>query len=287
MGAVSTPALAAAVARAGGLGMLGAAGLQASQLASQVEAATRLAGDGTRIGVNFLVPFLDLEALDVAATNCCVVECFYGDPDSHVVQRIHSGGALAAWQVGSEAEAAVAEASGCDIVVIQGVEAGGHVRGVTPLTSLLSSVRLKTSLPLVAAGGIGSGRRAAEVFAAGADAIRLGTRLLATPEADVHPEYVRALVDAGSEDTVVTEAFSLGWPSAPHRVLRACVEATDASPASRSPLPPTRAFTGDVVAAALYAGVSVVEVRNVQPAERVVRELIAHAAAVLSEGNKD
>lgn len=282
MGAVSTPSLAAAVARAGGLGMIGAAGLDRDQLAGQLTAAAAAAGPVPRVGTNFLLPFLDIAALEVAAAHSVLVECFYGDPDRGIVERIHDGAALAGWQVGSRDEALAAEAAGCDVIVVQGFEAGGHVRGTTPLDALLDAVRPGTDLPIVAAGGIGSGTSAAAAFRAGADAVRVGTCLLATPEADVHPDYARALLRGTAADTIVTETFSLGWPNAPHRVLRACIDASDAAPSARSPLPPTRGFTGSVDQAALYAGTSVDEVHEIQPAEAVVRRLAAETAAALS-----
>lgn len=282
MGAVSTPALAAAVAREGGLGMIGAAGLAPDEVARQVEAAMTAAGPGARVGANFLMPFLDLAAFEAAAATAVVVECFYGEPDAALVARGHDAGALVAWQVGSVDEAKEAVAGGCDFIVVQGTEAGGHVRGKTPLLPLLDAVRPNTDLPLVAAGGIGSGRAAAAAFEVGADAIRVGTLLLATPEADVHPAYADALVRAGGEDTVITEAFSMAWPDAPHRVLRSCVEASDEEPATRSPFPPTRAFAGAPESAALYAGLSVSDVHRVEPAAAVIRRLVAETSDALA-----
>ena len=99
MGAVSTPQLAAAVAVEGGLGMIAAAGLGPEDVLAQLRAAADIAGSDTRIGVNFLVPFLDLRAFEAAASHAPVVECFYGDPDSGLVIRAHDLGALVAWQV--------------------------------------------------------------------------------------------------------------------------------------------------------------------------------------------
>src|SRR4051794_9749543 len=80
MGGISTPALAAAVAREGALGMLGAAGLAPDEVAAQLRATIADAGDGARVGVNFLMPFLDDRALDAAAEVAALVECFYGAP---------------------------------------------------------------------------------------------------------------------------------------------------------------------------------------------------------------
>jgi nitronate monooxygenase len=287
MGGVSTPALAAAVAREGGLGMIGAAGLSADDVLAHTEAALAGAGVDGRVGVNFLMPFLDGQALDAAASVASVVECFYGDPDGAVVERVHRGGALSAWQVGDLDEALAAVTAGCDLVVVQGEEAGGHVRGRRPLHDLLPEVRAAVSVPVVAAGGIGSGRAVAAALQAGADAVRIGTRLVATVEADVHPDYADALVRSSAADTVVTETFTMGWPGAPHRVLRTCVRASSDDPTTRSPLPPTRSFSGPVAAAALYAGESVTDVTEVVPAATVIRELIRDAVDALSATVED
>jgi NAD(P)H-dependent flavin oxidoreductase YrpB (nitropropane dioxygenase family) len=282
MGGVTTPELVAAVAREGGLGMVAAAGLGPNEVVAHTTAAQGAAGNGARVGVSFLMPFLDVAALEAAAEIAAVVECFYGDPDPTLTRRVHDAGALAAWQVGSLDEALAAVDAGCDLVVVQGREAGGHVRGTTALLPLLAEVRDRVEVPLVAAGGIGSGRAMADALRAGADGVRIGTRLVATVEADAHPEYTAALIAAGPADTVLTEAFSLGWPTAPHRVLQACVDASPEDPALRTPFPPTRAFTGDVAAAALYAGESVAHVASVAPVATVLQEILTEAADALA-----
>jgi NAD(P)H-dependent flavin oxidoreductase YrpB (nitropropane dioxygenase family) len=284
MGAVSTVALSAAVAREGALGMIGAAGLSADEVARQLEAVAQLAGPEACVGVNFLVPFLDPAAFASAASTARVVECFYADPDAALVGRAHDAGALAAWQVGSRDEAMAAIDAGCDFVVVQGLEAGGHVRGSEPLARLLDAVRPAVEVPLVAAGGLGSGRAIASALGAGADAVRIGTRLLATVEADVHPVYAAALVGATADDTVLTETFAMGWPNAPHRVLRSCIEASTDDPEARSPQPPVRQFLGDARSAALYAGTSVTDVHRIDAAADVIRELVAGAAMALQGG---
>lgn len=278
MGGVTTPALAAAVASAGGLGMLAGAGRSADDLAAELALASVLSTrEIGRIGVNFLMPFLDSRALDRAASNAVLVECFYGDPDPKLVDRIHDGDALAAWQVGSLDEAVRAVDAGCDVVVVQGREAGGHVRGVEPMLPLVASVAARIDVPVVAAGGIGTGEAVARALEGGADAVRVGTRFLAAAEADVHPAYLDALIRARADDTELTEVFAAGWPAAPHRVLRSAIGASTAEPRTRSIAPPTRGFTGDVFAAALYAGTSVVSVERPEAAEDIVRELVSDA----------
>jgi nitronate monooxygenase len=287
--------LAAAVSSAGALGMLGGVMQPAGLLAQEVDAVKREA-DGP-VGVNFLMPFLDREAVEAVAERARVVEFFFGDPDVELVKVVRSGGALAAWQIGSGEEARAAEEAGCDFLIAQGVEAGGHVRGTTGLLPLLDDVLAAVDVPVVAAGGVGTERGMAAALAAGADAVRVGTRFLAAEEADVHSSYVEALIEAGPEDTVLTEAFSTMWPDAPHRVLRSCVAAAGSiedefvgeiqhaghrQPVQRhSPPAPDRTATGRIDAMALYAGQSVGAVQRLQPAEAIVRELADGAERLL------
>jgi nitronate monooxygenase len=125
---------------------------------------------------------------------------------------------------------------------------------------------------VVAAGGIGSAERVAQLIAAGADAVRVGTRFLACPECDTHPDYVRALIAAGAGDTVLTDHFDGHgqWP-APVRVLRLSLQAA-ISAGNRGTSAPT-ATAEAPLAMACYAGLSVEHVLEVKPAAEVVREL--------------
>jgi NAD(P)H-dependent flavin oxidoreductase YrpB (nitropropane dioxygenase family) len=234
-------------------------------------------------GANFLMPFLDPEALSIAAQRCRVVEFFYGDPDGSLVEMVHAKGALASWQVGSIEEAEAAIQAGCDLVVAQGTEAGGHVRGKTELRSLLEATTDLTT-PTVAAGGIGSAAEVERALDLGATGVRIGTRFLAATESGAHPAYVQALIDASAGDTFITEEFEVGWPHAPARVLRSSLEAarssgeemvakvgTEGWPVPRfSTLPPTKDATGNVAAMPHYAGFSVDGVLKRQPAAEIV-----------------
>ena len=220
MGAASPPALAAAVSEAGGLGMLGTArgGLTAITLANLLDQVCSLTDKP--FGVNFIVApvfrnVLDLKCIEIAARAAKVVEFFYAKPERQLVEMVHAGGALACWQIGSRQEAIMANEAGCDFVIAQGVEAGGHVRGTTPAMKLLGDVIAAVDVPVLAAGGIGTGRAMAAALAAGADGVRVGTRFVAATETASHPEYVAALIAAEAHDTVWTETFSGGWPDAP------------------------------------------------------------------------
>ena len=279
MGGVATPDLAVAVARAGGIGMLsGALGHEA--LSAQLDAVAPHAA----IGVNFLMPFLDRAALDEAGGRSPFVEFFWATPDSELVDLVHGGGALVGWQVGSADEARAALDAGCDVIVAQGIEAGGHVRGTLGLLPLLDEVRRVVDLPVIAAGGIGTGHAMAAALTAGADAVRVGTRFLAATESTAHPAYVAALIDARAEDTVITTAFGDGWPDAPHRVLKSSIEAGHKLGAAQSWTPdwPQTTYAGAAEARALYAGQSVSAVRSRQSAAEIVAELVDEAEQQLT-----
>jgi NAD(P)H-dependent flavin oxidoreductase YrpB (nitropropane dioxygenase family) len=283
MGGVATPALATAVAGAGGLGMLsGTVGGPA--LSAQLDAIP----DGAAIGVNFLMPFLDRAALDEAAGRTPYVELFWAAPDLALVDAIHDQGSLVGWQIGSLAEAKAASDAGCDVIVAQGVEAGGHVRGTVGLLPLLDEVCGAVDLPVIAAGGIGTGRAMAAALTAGADAVRVGTRFVAAMESTAHPIYVDALIGATAEDTVLTTAFGEGWPDAPHRVLRSSVDAGERLGPAQSWTPdwPSSAYTGDVEARALYAGQSVGAVRSRQSAAEIVAELVTESEQQLARRHR-
>jgi len=300
MGAVAPPELVAAVSEAGGLGMLGTAhpGLTPASLANRLDRLCALTDKP--FGVNFIVApqfikHLDLRCVEIAARVARVVEFFYAEPDRALVETAHGGGALVSWQVGAKSEAIAAADAGCDIIVVQGIEAGGHIRGTVGTFALLSEVIGSIDVPVLAAGGISTGRVMAAALAAGADGVRVGTRFLAATEAAAHPDYVAALIASRAEDTVYTTTFSRGFRDAPHRVLRSCVTAVDAFQGDtvgettaldgkRMLAPRYFAFgvdktaAGTIAAMSLFAGESVDAVTGVQSAAEILRNFVDECA---------
>jgi nitronate monooxygenase len=290
MGSVSaTPALPLAVARAGGHAVYPALMLGPDQLAPVLDA---LAGEA--FGVNFIVTLMNRQALELAAEHAPYVDFFLAAPDPELVGIAHTRGAVCGWQVESAEEARQAEAAGCDLVIAKAWESGGRKAIEGPaLLPLLDAVLSATSLPVIAAGGIASARGVAAVLAAGALAARVGTRFIAAAEADAHPAWVQAVIDADATDAVVSTEFNAGSPTRlPHRVLRSSLEAAerltgDAGvirlagaeyPAARfSPLPPTRESTGTIAAMPFYAGQSAGAVTSIEPAAAIVAELTGDA----------
>jgi NAD(P)H-dependent flavin oxidoreductase YrpB (nitropropane dioxygenase family) len=301
IGGIATPDLAAAVAQQGGLGMVCMHWIPPGVIEKVLDD-LREQTSGI-FGANFIMRFVDpalaREAVAVAAARANVVEFFYSDPDPSLIEIVHDSGAIACWQVGSQAEAIAAVDAGCDFIIAQGIEAGGHVRGRISLLALLDEVLEAVDVPVLAAGGIGTGRAMAAALAAGADGVRVGTRFVGAVEADAHPKYVNALIAARAQDTIYTEAFSTGWPDAPHRVLRSCVKAAEAFQeeivgetqllysAGRKPIRRFESYTikksvtGAIEAMPHWAGESVNGVKEVQPATDIVRELADEAERLL------
>jgi NAD(P)H-dependent flavin oxidoreductase YrpB (nitropropane dioxygenase family) len=258
----ASSALPAAVARAGGHGMVAALDLAPAGLA-RVIAEVEEAG-GRAYGVNFVVPLMNRASFAAAIEAAPLVEFHYGDPDPALVLAAHAGGALVSWQVGSETEARKAEAAGVDLIVAQGIEAAGRTRGRAGTMALLSRVLDVVATPVVAAGGIGNARGVAAVLAAGAAAARIGTRFLGTYEAAVPPAYAKALLAAGGEDTVLTDRIRGRGPQVPARLLR------------------TSLLDGEADAeTAFFAGESVAFVERLEPAAEIVRDLAEGAERLL------
>ena len=206
-GGLARHELAAAVSEAGGFGTIGF--LPASELADELARARERTS--APVAVNLLLPFARAEHWRVASEADAVIT-FWGAP------RRHTSGV---WlhQAGSVAEARAAHAAGADAVIVQGVEAGGHVRASRPALELLAEVTraLPAGFPALLAGGISTSDDVRTAIDAGAAGVVVGTRFLMTEESAAHPAYKRALVAA--KETVLTELFGLGWP-AQHRVIR-------------------------------------------------------------------
>lgn len=299
MSSISGPELAAAVADAGGVGTVTALDQDPDRLDALLADLTgRTSGV---LCVNFLTGRVSHAAVRVAAARVRLVDFYWSDPDPELVALVHEGGALASWQVGSLEEARAAAECGVDVIAVQGVEAGGHVRGHGALLPLLSRVLDAVDRPVLAAGGIADARTLAAVLAAGAAGARIGTRFVASVESAAHPAYKEAIVVAEGRDTEITGAFAdcyLCATSPRARVLDSAIEALSAFPGSvvaeiptsdgvlevprGSGLPPGQGAFGEIGAMALYAGMGAGSVTEVLPAAEIVSRLTSGAERLLS-----
>jgi nitronate monooxygenase len=245
----------------------------------------RETADGAPFGIGLVRWILDErpDLVDVAiAARPALAAISFGDP-APFVPRFHAAGILVAAQVQSRAWAETALAAGVDILVAQGTEGGGHTGNVATLPLLQIVLELAGATPVIAAGGIATGRGLAAVLAAGACGGWIGTPFLAAHEARSNPHAVRRLVDATETETLLTSAFDRAlhkkWPAEFRgRALRNAF--TDAwtgredelTPEAESAFLAARAAR-DYSVAHLYAGQTVGLVREAESAAAIVRRI--------------
>ncbi|MCC6304550.1 MAG: nitronate monooxygenase [Rhodobacteraceae bacterium] len=295
MARAATPALAAAVANAGGLGGLGSATLSLAALATEV-AAVRAATNGG-LNLNFFChappradaataaaaaaalaphhaalglappeaaalpavpPPFDAARLDWLLAHPPRVASFhFGLPPAAAIARLRAAGVRVLATATTLAEARAVEDAGCDAVIAQGWEAGGHRGAFLPeaadrgvgLFALLPQVVDGVAIPVIAAGGIADGRAIAAALMLGAEGVQIGTGFLLCPEAATSPAARAALAAATDADTHLTAAYS-GRPARARAT--AFGAAFQSAPFADYPLP--RAVTGPLLAAAAAAG---------------------------------
>jgi len=216
-----TPDLAVAVSNAGALGSLGV-GLLPGPAMIQVIAGIR-AGTSGPFNVNFITALTEQAQIDAAcAAGVAVVSFHWGHPPRAWIDQLHTAGVRVFEQVGSVDDAKRAVDDGVDVIVAQGLEAGGHNYATLPTFALVPLVVDAVAPALVlAAGGIADGRGLAAALMLGADGAWIGTRLVATDESGAHDGYKSRLVAANATETVRTALFGPETPQFnPMRVLR-------------------------------------------------------------------
>ena len=227
-----------------------------------------------------------------------IVSFMWGDPSGYI-EPVHDAGGIVMHTVGSAEEARRAVASGVDVIVAQGWEAGGHVWGTVATLPLVPAVvDAVAPVPVIAAGGIGDARGVAAVLALGAQAAWLGTRFLLAEEMPIHEDYRRRLIAAAETDPqLYPNLYEVGWPDSPHRALRnstaSAWEAAGRPPDAQrpgegdviahfasgeaivryEPAPPMAGTTGEIEALSMWAGQDVALARKSQSAADIVAEL--------------
>ena len=307
-----TPDLCIAVCKAGGIGALGV-GLMPPDVLRMMIQGIKQAVQGP-FNINFITIFTDPAYIDVCVEEQVPIVSFHwGNPPAEMMGKLQAAGIKVWEQVGSVEAAKKAVASGVDVVIAQGSEAGGHNYGAMPLFTLLPEVidavgDAGGDAMVLASGGIADGRAVAGALGLGADGVWVGTRLVASVEAFAHDDYKARLVAATGTNTTLSGIFGKGMPGFnPMRVLRNKVFAEyegreDDAPADTTnepvvghtnlggeemdlqrftnfvPMPPT---TGDFDEMPLLCGQGVGQVKAVEPAVQIVERMMADAAGIV------
>ena len=196
--------LVTAVSNAGGLGLLGSGSMSAEELRTQIRLCK--AHTNEPFGVNVPIMYANsAQTMEVIMDEgVSVVFTSAGNP-ALWTEKLHEKGIKVVHVVSSSKFALKAQAAGVDAVVAEGFEAGGHNgREETTTLVLLPQVCQAVSIPVIAAGGIASGKAMFAAMALGASAVQLGSRFIATEEATVHPDFKAAVLEAKEGDTVLT-----------------------------------------------------------------------------------
>jgi NAD(P)H-dependent flavin oxidoreductase YrpB (nitropropane dioxygenase family) len=306
MAFVAGPELAAAVSNAGGLGMLGGAMLPPEGLRHVI--CTTRSLTSLPFGVDFVLPMEDMSLIDVIIEEKVpLVVFFWSMPSEAIVSRLKAAGTKVWMQVGAVAEAIEAAGRGVEALIVQGAEAGGHNRAEAMLNQLFPAIRaVLPQMPLIAAGGVVDGASMVAALSMGAEAVWVGTRFLASTEADAHPGYKQRVIEAGPGDTVLTTVFGPEWPGQGMRTLKNAATVKSAGRVEAAlkeaegemigkvtlggqemPVPrysailPVRSFEADLDWSCLTAGESAARISEVLPAAEIVRRMTAEAQGIV------
>ena len=209
MGGVSYHRLVAAVSEAGGLGTLGASTMQAGELEDEIAGVKKLTNKAFGVDLLTALPHtLERDVDLIIKSGARVFVAGLGVPRD-IIDRLHKNGVLVGSMCGKVRHATAAVASGCDFVVAQGTEAGGHTGTVATMALVPQVVdAVQGKVPVVAAGGIFDGRGLVAALALGAEGVWIGTKFIATHEAHTGTGYKEKMLEMAEDDTVISKAYT-------------------------------------------------------------------------------
>lgn len=202
MARVATGSFAAAISNAGGLGLIGSGGMTCDMLKEAIHEAKSQTDKIFGVNLMLMNPEADKQAQLVIDEGIKVVTTGAGNPCKYM-KAFKEAAIIVMPVVPSVALAKRMERSGADAIIAEGCESGGHIGELTTMT-LLPQVKAAVDIPVIAAGGIASGKQALAALALGADGFQVGTMLLVAKEAPIHENYKQAVLKAHDTSTIVT-----------------------------------------------------------------------------------
>lgn len=284
--------LVAAVSNAGGLGVIGAATLTPRELREEIRRTRELTDKP--FAVDLLAPIPDMMRPFMPVLFEEQVKIFVAGlaVPSEFIEAMHEHGMKVVVMCGKVRHAQKAEAAGADVVVAQGTEAGGHT-GEIGAMALVPQVCAAVKIPVLAAGGISTGRGVAAALALGAQGVVIGTRFIATPEAQAAPAYRQAILSAGDDSTTRTRCYS-GKPM--RCIANPYVREWERDPSRIKPFPEQAMFSArqglldymglrgdaDPAKTAMPAGQGSGLIHELKPAAEIVADLIREAEETIA-----
>jgi enoyl-[acyl-carrier protein] reductase II len=274
--------LASAVSNAGGLGLLGAGSMYPEVLREHIQKCRKATDKPFGVNVPLLYPDIAQLMEVIVEEKVPIVFTAAGNP-SLWTAHLKSHGCIVVHVVSSVKFALKAQACGVDAVVAEGFEAGGHNgREETTTMVLIPLVKKAISIPLIAAGGIGSGEAMLAAMALGADGVQVGSRFVATPEASSHPDFKDEVLKAtqGSTELTLKELTPVRLLKNPFYEQLQELYRQGASPEKlKEALGRGRAkkgmFEGDLVEGELEIGQVAAQIDSLKPAGEIVQEFVS------------
>ena len=279
MANIATGAFAAAVSNAGAMGIIGAGGMDHRQLEEEIRICRNLTDRPFGVNIMLMNPDADEMARVAAEAKVSLITTGAGNPGKYMDMWKKSG--IKVFPVVSSVSLAKRLArEGADGLIAEGCESGGHIGELTTMT-LLPQTAEAVDIPVVAAGGIASGKQMAAVYILGAAGVQVGTILLASCECPIHENYKKAILRAGANDTVVT-GRSAGAPvrilknQMAREYLRREREGADKMELERFTLGSLKkaVLEGDVKNGSLMAGQVASMVTEIRPLKVILKELV-------------
>lgn len=274
--------LAAAVSEAGGLGLIGAGSMNPELLREHIRKCK--AATGKPFGVNLPLLYSNIhEQMEVLMQEGVKIAFTSAGNPAKWTPVLKDAGITVVHVIANVKSAIKATQSGVNALVAEGFEAGGHNgKEETTTLVLIPMIRQVTDLPLIAAGGIASGRAMAAVMVLGADGVQIGTRFVASEESSAHPQFKQAVIDAGDGDTLLTMKSLVAVRLLRNEFFRKVheMERSGASvEAMQELLGKGRAklgmFEGDLTEGELEIGQASALIREIKPAGKIVEEIIS------------
>ena len=283
--------LAAAVSKAGGFGIIGAASAPPEVVREQIRKVKELTDKPFGVNVMLMNPNAPEVAKIVVEEGVKAVTTGAGNPAAYM-EMWKEAGIKVMPVVASVAMAKMMERAGADAVVAEGTESGGHIGSATTMT-LVPQVADAVKIPVIAAGGIGDGRGFAAAVMLGAEAVQMGTRFIVADESIVHENYKTKVIKAKDIDSEVT-GRSTGHPirvlrnKMTREYLKMEAEGVSLEELELLTLGSLRkaVVEGDVVNGSLMAGQIAGLVKKQQTCKEMIEEIMEEAEALLSGGSK-
>jgi len=303
MGFVAHAELAAAVSNAGGLGCIGSGSMSAHELKEQIQRCRDLTDRPFAVDILFAEVKADKnnatvmryasnvqKLIDITFEgNIPVIVSGLGNP-AGIIPQAHKAGVIVMSLCGNVKQARRLEASGVDVIIAQGHEAGGHTGRIGTMT-LVPQIVDAVRVPVLAAGGLADGRGLLAALALGAEGVWLGSRFVASVEAYAHSNYKNKIVEIDEEGTTITRCHS----GKPCRLIRN--QFTDSwvgreaeikpfpiqSAEYGFPLAEKARYEGKTEEGGMACGQSAGLINSIKPAGQIVRDVMAEAQATLEE----